>query len=71
MNNLHLGVIGTAVVGLLGIIACALTHTPIPEGLTTAATTAVGALAGITIPANIVTAVKGLAADAEAPSTHP
>lgn len=52
MNKLHLGVVGTAAVGLLGIISCALTHTPIPEGLVTATTTAVGALAGITLPTN-------------------
>lgn len=51
LNTLHLGVIGTAVAGLLGIIACTLTHTAIPEGLITATTTAVGALAGVTAPA--------------------
>lgn len=51
LNTLHLGVIGTALAGLLGIIACTLTHTAIPEGLITATTTAVGALAGVTAPA--------------------
>jgi hypothetical protein len=50
LNRLHLGMVGTALLSVAGIIACTLLKIPVPEALTAAATTSVGALAGITLP---------------------
>lgn len=71
LNRLHLGVVGTALLSVAGIIACTLLKIPVPEALTAAATTAVGALAGITVPSTGQTPAPAATTPKEATGAQP